>query len=320
MSYKRLTLNLLLATFSIIVSILIVEGFLRYYKPYSALRAGTELHWMRNHPHDLSKSFTIDPNFGFRPILGNGLYNEYGTKTNTYNLQKKQNTKRLLFIGDSVTKRGKIVDALRRLFGEEKFEYWNAGVESFNTVQEVNFYKKYNMAINPDHVILTFHLNDFETTPIAFFHEDKLVVYSPNTRLENISPLLFQNSYIYRLLLGVMTANKDYGIETIVQEVQDSLMEIKTILSTNDKDFTVLIMPYLKPYEEWGPDERKNRDMIIGILKKLEITYFDLFGILNEAIYDGVKIQQNKDDFWHPSEEISILFGKYLYEKQILVP
>jgi len=315
---KKNIQNLLLIILSVLVSVLIAEGFLQLFKPYSTFNAGSELPWMRNNPQDLSKIFTIDQNFGFRPILGSVLYNQYGTINNTYSIEKRENVQRLLFIGDSVTFRGKIVDALKHQFGGVKFEYWNAGVESYNTVQEVNFYKKYNSVINPDHVILTFHLNDFETTPISFFHEGQLVVYAPNTRLENLNPWLFQHSCIYRLLMGLVTTNKNIGPEkTIVKEVQSSLIEMKTILGANDIDFTVLILPYLKPYEEWGADERENRDKIIGILGELEIAYFDLFDIVNEAIREEINIQQDKGDFWHPSEELSILFGEYLYERQI---
>jgi hypothetical protein len=314
---KKLAQNLLLATFTLIFSILMAEGFLRYYKPYSALRAGYEMNNMRNNPNDLRTIFTVDPKFGYRPIVGNILYNIYGTKDNSYSIEKRQDVKRLLFIGDSVTWRGKIIDALRRLYGEENFEYWNAGVETYNTVQELNFYKEYNAAINPDHVILSFHLNDFQTTPIAFLHEGKLVVYAPNTRLDKISPWLFQHSYIYRLLLGITVANKDAGKEAILQEVKDSLMEMKTILAADDINYTVLILPYLKPYEQWQPFERDNRQRILGIMKELEITYFDLFDIMNNAIHNQVNVQQNEGDYWHPSEEVSMLFAKYLYKNNI---
>jgi hypothetical protein len=47
-----------------------------------------------------------------------------------------------------------------------------AGVESFNTVQEVAYDRSFNRFIRLDHVILTFHLNDFETTPVAFREAD----------------------------------------------------------------------------------------------------------------------------------------------------
>jgi hypothetical protein len=302
--------------FSSIISILIAEGFLRLYKPYSPLRAGSELPWMHKNA-DVTKAFTVDPDFGFRPILGNNYYNEYGTKNNAYSINKRPNVKRLLFIGDSVTSRERIINGLRRIYGDERFEFWNAGVESFNTVQEVNFYKKYNMKINPDHVILTFHLNDFETTPIAFYDGDRLHVYSPNMRLERINPWLFQHSYTYRLLLGITVSNKDNGRESIEQEVQESLEEIKHTLETKNIAFTVVVLPYLQPYEAWAPNEKQNRESIINTLRKLGIRYFDLFDTLNEAVKSGTNIQESDGDSWHPSEEVSILFSKYLYERQI---
>lgn len=118
------------------MAIFIVEGYFRLFNPYSALGAGTELEWMRldieTFSFDLTKIFTVDPDFGFRPILGNEFYNIYGTKINNYKIDKKPGIRRLLFMGDSVIDHGKFIRALKDVYGEEKFEYWNAGVGSFN--------------------------------------------------------------------------------------------------------------------------------------------------------------------------------------------
>ena len=315
-----LKLNLLLTTLSVVVAVLLAEVLLRCYMPHSALGAGSELQWMRENPGDLRRVFTIDPAFGFRPLLGNNLYSEFGAKINTYDIEKAAGKERLLFIGDSVTRRGKLIAALRRLYGEERFEYWNAGVESFNTIQEVEFYKRYNIAIDPDHVILTFCLNDFETTPIAFRHEDRLVVYAPNTRLDKVNPWLFRHSYVYRLVLALaMTVGAD-GREGITREVRDSLTEMKSLLSADDTEFTILILPYFKPHETWTPDEKERRLSIIGIVEDLQIRHFDLLGVLNDAVRDGIEVQEIKGDFWHPSDEISTLFAGHLHEKGIFQP
>ena len=100
----------------------------------------------------------------------------------------------------------KLVDALKGIYGESNYEYWNAGVESFNAIQEVKFYKEYNSKIKPDHVILTFHNNDFSATPIAFINKDKkLVVYTPHTPLRNLNPWLYKHSAVYRLYFRVTT-------------------------------------------------------------------------------------------------------------------
>lgn len=128
MRLKKVAVNLLLIIFSIFTSIIIAESFLRFRKPYSTPGAATELTWMRNNPYDLKSVFMVDSDFGFRPILGNSHYNEYGTKPNNCPIKKKPKVTRLLFIGDSVTQRGRIIDGLKFFYGENEFEYWNAGV------------------------------------------------------------------------------------------------------------------------------------------------------------------------------------------------
>jgi hypothetical protein len=179
----------------------LAEVVLHALDPGASFGAAQELPWMRG--ADRGELFTVDPEFGFRPRLDNAVFDEHGTHRNAYPLEKTPGRERLLFVGDSVTARGRIVDALRALHGDATAEYWNAGVESFNTVQEVAFYRKYNAAIHPDHVIVTFHLNDYETTPIAFRDEaGRLVVYALNQPSREVQPWLFQNSSLYRLWLG----------------------------------------------------------------------------------------------------------------------
>ncbi|MCX7591490.1 MAG: hypothetical protein N2255_07665, partial [Kiritimatiellae bacterium] len=168
-------------------ALVLAELELRIVAPDAAFGAARELTHFQKPEH--SQQFEIDADFGFRPVLGRGCYNKFGTLTNSYALAKPAGVMRLLFVGDSVTARGQLVAALRKCYGEEKFEYWNAGVESFNTIQEVEYYKRYNSAIQPDHVILTFHMNDFETTPVVFRRADgRLAAYAPNCPLRSINP------------------------------------------------------------------------------------------------------------------------------------
>jgi len=68
-------------------------------------------------------------------------------------------------------------------------------------VQEVAYYRQFNRPIHPDHVILTFHLNDFETTPVAFREADgTVVVFAPNWPVRRLHPWLFQHSLHVSLL------------------------------------------------------------------------------------------------------------------------
>lgn len=126
---KQILMKLLLLLSGTVFALLLTECYLKLLLPYEGLGAARELKQFR----DLENApglFIIDPNFGFRPALGTSVYNKFGTLAGNYTLEKPEGVTRLLFIGDSVTARGKIIDAIRKLYNETNFEYWNAGVES----------------------------------------------------------------------------------------------------------------------------------------------------------------------------------------------
>jgi len=192
----------------------------------------------------------FDSELGYRPRLGGETYSEQGVLRNDYDDAKRPGVERILFIGDSVTRRGSIVRALRELYGEQAYEYWNGGVESFNTIQEVRYYLRYNRSIQPDHVVLTFHNNDFETTPAVFEHEGRLVVYEPTRRLSEVNPWLLRHSRSYQTWLARPTRG---GHGRIVEETAASLVELKRVLDSDSVRFTVLLLPLLAPVEEGMP-------------------------------------------------------------------
>jgi hypothetical protein len=315
---RLLLVNLLVAGLSSALLILGIEVFQRLKAPYRTFRGAYELTQFRQSaPNGLS--FVVDPNFGFRPVLGDGPYTRFGTHANDYAAAKPPGVNRLLFIGDSVTHRGQIVEALRAVYGSQKYEYWNAGVESFNTVQEVEYYRRFNRAINPDHVILTFHLNDFETTPVAFREADgTLVVFAPNWPVRRLNPWLFQHSYTYRYWLGLVTPKKTARSE-IIAEVRASLTDLQRMVGVDRARLTVLVLPILRPYSDWKPEYQEYRRLILGILESLRLHYFDLLKPLNEALADGVVVTETGDNlFWHPSREAATYFAKYLRTQHLL--
>jgi hypothetical protein len=310
--------NLLVAGLTSALLILGIEVFHRIKAPYRTFGGAYELPQFRQ---SASKglSFVVDPSFGFRPVLGDGPYTRFGTLANDYAAAKPPGVNRLLFIGDSVTHRGQIVEALRAVYGSQKYEYWNAGVESFNTVQEVEYYKRFNRAINPDHVILTFHLNDFETTPVAFREADgTLVVFAPNRPVRRLNPWLFQHSYTYRYWLGLVTPKKTARSE-IIAEVRASLTDLERLVAVDRARLTVLVLPILRPFSDWKPEYQEYRRLILGILESLQLHYFDLLKPLNEALADGVVVTETGDNlFWHPSREAATYFAKYLKTRHLL--
>jgi hypothetical protein len=302
-----------------VFSVIAIEVFHRFRAPYRALGGAQELPQFRHGAPDQLSSFTVDPNFGFRPILGSGRYTRFGTLANGYSETKRPGVTRLLFIGDSVTRRAQIVEALRAQYGSQRYEYWNAGVESFNTVQEVRYYKRFNRPIQPDHVILTFHLNDFETTPVAFREADgTLVVYAPNRPIQRLNPWLFQHSYTYRYWLGLLSSRKA-ARSAIIEEVRASLADLQRVVAGDHARLTVLVLPILRPLNDWKPEYREYRRLILEMLASLRIRHSDLLMPLNQALADGVVVAEDGDDlFWHPSHEAASYFAKYLRTQQLL--
>lgn len=309
--------RILLLMMGIVSGIVIGEVLLRTFLPSGLLETSRELKQFRMNDQDLTRIFTLDPEFGFRPILGNSEYNKYGTKVNHYNLEKKPGIARLLFIGDSVTSRGMILDELRKIYGEDKFEYWNAGVESFNTVQEVNFYTKYNRYIKPDKVILFFHNNDFETTPVAFLNkENKLVVYSADRPLSFPNRWLFKNSYLYRLFYRRSLAQETMvDMWAIAQETKRSLKDLKDVLGKEGIQLSIVVLPIIDVYERWNDREKESRRRIISILKELNIEYIDLFEVIDS--FQEAIIEDSIHDPWHPNKEVASYFARYLYEHNV---
>jgi hypothetical protein len=318
---RILTAALLLVVvgLSSIVCILTFELIQRIRAPYRTLGGAQELPQFRRSAPDQLSNFVVDPDFGFRPSLGRGSYARFGTLQNGYPEVKRPGVTRLLFIGDSVTRRGKIIEALKTQYGSQQYEYWNAGVESFNTVQEVAYYKRFNRAIRPDHVILTFHLNDFETTPVAFREADgTLVVYAPNRPIQRINPWLFRHSYTYRYWVGLFSARKTARSE-IIEEVRASLADLQRGVADDNARLTVLVLPILRPLSDWKPEYREYRRLILKILQSLRIRHFDLLAPLNQALADSAVVTETGDDlFWHPSREATSYFAKYLRTQRLL--
>ncbi|HXV83686.1 MAG TPA: hypothetical protein VEG60_27835 [Candidatus Binatia bacterium] len=296
-----------------------VEIFHRLRAPYRALGGAQELPQFRHGVREHLSGFVVDPDFGFRPILGSGSYTRFGTLENDYSEAKPQGITRLLFIGDSVTHRAQILEALKAAYASQPYEYWNAGVESFNTVQEVAYYRRFNRFIRPDHVILTFHLNDFETTPVAFREPDgTLVVYAPNWPVRRLNAWLFRHSYTYRHWLGLVTPRKTARSE-IIEEVRANLADLQRLVAADNARLTVLVLPILRPFRDWKPDYKEYRQLILAMLQSLRIRHFDLLLPLNEALADGVIVTETGDDlFWHPSAEAAAYFAKYLRTQELL--
>jgi hypothetical protein len=240
---------------------------------------------------------------------------------NDYPLEKRRGITRLLFLGDSVTHRGFIIDALRRRLGESDFEYWNAGVEGYTTVQEVGYYRKWNHKVMPDGVLLTFHPNDFGLAHVILRKPSGEIVRIRNRESVRLNPLLLAHSRLYRLLvhlLGQRAFRREFG--TAVAEVRTALRELGDMLARDSIDFTVLVLPWSAPPDDWSRHHRRCHRTAVEMMSELGIDSIDLLPALKIALRDGVDPQQTEGDRVHPSRALAGYYADAVLRHDRFVP
>lgn len=250
-----------------------------------------------------------DAEAGYLPVLGRGEYDIYGCLKNDYDVNQRKG-KRLLFVGDSVTHRARVINGLRRLYGEEHFEYWNAGVESFNTRQELVLYRRHNAKIKPDHVILTFHNNDFRATPLVVREKGQFKVYDPGM---DINPWLFERSYLYRWAWPHMDDS-----HLRARQVLESLTEFKELLTQQKIRFSIVLVPMFKPVSEWDKSEQWSRQVSQEYFRQLDLTYFDMLPTMEAVLQEGQEVTETPGDFFHPNQLLADRFAQELHRQGLL--
>jgi len=249
--------------------------------------------------------FQLDDELGFRPVLGGEGYGPHGCKWNEYVLEKPPGKRRLLFIGDSVTERHKVIDALHELWGED-YEYWNAGVPAYATEQEYLYYRDYLGSIDADHVILTFHLNDYETTPIVFEVDSELVAVHSRLGHSSPSPWLLRNSFLYRWGWAMATRLFSQAREADLEAgVRTNLELLRDLVHARGADFTVLVLPWLLEPARWDESQRRHHEMTLDTLAALGVRHYSFMAELETALADGIEIHETKADPQHPSLEFA---------------
>lgn len=252
-------------------------------------------------------TFTFDDELGYRPILGSALYNPHGTLRNDYSPEKPAGVRRLLFLGDSVTKRGMIQAGLREALGDQGLEYWNAGIEGYSTAQEAAWYRRYCTDLAADHVLLVFHLNDFQSTPVTFRHGEHMVVMYTKDSSRTLNPWLLRYSFLYRWYLSrgfeanELTPNAPpRGVQEVIER---ALVELRDETAKEGTALTVLVFPWLRPLDLWPGSMPPKRAWILATLERLGIRHFDFLPTLEQALADGVEVMEKSHDPQHPSLE-----------------
>ena len=177
------------------------------------------------------------------------------------------------------------------------------------------YYERHLASIDEDHLILTFQLNDFTSTPITFVANDgSVVLYEARLPLRTLSPFFLEHSFVYRFYVGATLEHRSpYGFEEeIAGEVQDALIRLKELTDERGSRLSVILLPWLRPRETWpaGIEERYRRAK--QVLGGLGVPVFDLLPTLEEAVATGVPLGETPADADHPSDEFSALAARQI--------
>jgi hypothetical protein len=304
---RRFFVNLTLFVVSTLVAIVGCELGLRYLFPRAALGSGVELTFFRDQRAKwMSVLMVPDKEIGFRPKPNTeGGYDNYGLLRRSHN-DAFAARHRILFIGDSVTARSRIVNAIQKDLNDPTTEFLNGGVESFNLAQEVNFFLRFQSALRVDRIIHQVHGNDLQATPIVFRDETGILnAYRLNAPKQYVNEWLFQISYLYRLGLAVFLSQ---GMEShSFLDARDDFSKMATFAVSHGIRYDVVLFPILSPQPALPPEERRDWDILERACREVVSHCVSLLPVLNQMLAEGQPPEETAGDSWHPNDNFANL-------------
>ena len=296
-----------LAVGGLAVAVVLAEGGARVVAPEHFLVHGP-VDWVFDNADLLRGLITEDPELGWMPRTGTWAYDEWGVRPGPHAEEKTTGVTRVLFLGDSVTRRGTVTGPLADLWGTVDTEYVNGGVEAFNTVQEAAWFQRHCSHLDPDLVVLLFHPNDFSRTPLPVFDDEgRFLLLAQGDDPTRVWPWLFKRSALYRLglVLGVgdsfarRLGNRD--------AVKRGLRDLRDAVESGGAEFRVGVLPLVSRWEDWGPVRRAGHAAAIQFMSDLGIDHIDLGRPLEALLDDGLpigRLRERPHDPQHPSPEL----------------
>ncbi|MBK8098132.1 MAG: hypothetical protein IPK26_13555 [Planctomycetes bacterium] len=247
-----------------------------------------------------------DDELGHAPVLQGRLYDRFGLFLGQGLPEgaagKRPGVPRVLFLGDSVTMRGKLVGPLRELWSSGEVEFLNAGVESWNPMQEVAFYFRHQQQLLPDHVVLTLHNNDLTATTTGLLRAGQFTLCTPGAFVP-LDPDWYRTSMLYRLLIRARHRDLSTTERYLdhAELVREALRRLRDEVQGRGARLTVLVLPILAAPSAWAPHEQAARQRSLGILHELAIEAIDLLAPLERLAAAGVTVREQPGDSWHPN-------------------
>jgi WD40-like Beta Propeller Repeat len=307
--FRKAAANGLLVAGALLIGILLIEIALRWFYPVSIVNVETG-----GRAAAATELVTPDETLGIRPVLGTALYDNDGILFHRSVISKAESPRKILFIGDSVTGRGRIVEALAKRLAAPNLSLLNGGVDGYNIQQEVEFFFRYQAHLKPNVIVHQMHVNDLQPTTLVVRGRDgSIKSYSPRNKPEHINGFLYRYSQIYRFY--VLQFRSRFSQEEIRSEAYGALRKIRDYARENGIAYHVFLFPGLAPYHEWSALEREARDYFMRVSGQLDLNVVDLWPVAERLIAAGVDIQERPRDTWHPNQRFGEAAAEYILER-----
>lgn len=310
---RRILVRSALLISVLVVSLLMAEGGARLLAPAHFLVAG-RVDQVLADAKSLAMLVMPDEQVGWVPRRETWKYDAFGVRPGDHVRDRRPGTVRVLVAGDSVAHRGRIQAALAPRWGDE-VEWLNAGVEAFNTVQEAVWYERHNRLLAPDRVVLLFHPNDFELTPIPSFDEaGRLMLLAPGAEALTMRTGLFRHSVLYRWTL-MLRIQGGFAPRTDTDGVHAALERWKDLVEEDGGELVVAVLPMILPEERWAPVRHDSRRDVMAMLGSMGVPTVDLAPVLRGALAEGLPLadlQESPGDSLHPSDALAERFATAL--------
>jgi hypothetical protein len=286
------------------ITLLLAEFAVRALMPPGRLLSPTAVLEFRLRAEQEAGMIRPDPALGHAPVLGGPVYDDFGLLREWGPREggREAGATRFLFLGDSVTRRATLVRPLREL-GGPAHEFLNAGVESWNPVQEVEFYLRHQTALRADHVVLSLHNNDLSESTVALMRDGEFTLCNPG-RFVPVDPDWYTTSILYQLWVHSRHTDRlrpeHYTFRAA--EVEAALARLRDEVAARGARLTVLVLPILAAAKDWQEHERRARDLSLDMLQRLGLERVDLQPACEELASNGVAVRAIPTDTYHPND------------------
>ncbi|MEC7583240.1 MAG: hypothetical protein VYE77_02900 [Planctomycetota bacterium] len=297
---------MLLSAVMLVVLVVVAEGVVRTMVPRDRFLSWNELDNHMRAARLAEGVLEADETLGHRPVFDGSDYDAQGILRTSR--KRSSGGTQTLFLGDSVTRRGTLIQGLREFAPE--VPVWNAGVEAWCPVQEVDSYLQNTRAAQPERLVLAFHNNDFAFTPVALWQGDTLAICVPGEVCE-FWPEAYRMSWLYRLWVNARHPKLAAlpNPQAMLPMVESRMSLLRESAREDGIEFDVLLLPLFAPLDEWDEGERQSRELAIALFERLGLRWIDLLEPIKQMFEAGLPVQVMRGDRWHPNSEAGQLMA-----------